>query len=211
MSQALTEQEIEKLTRKFNLIDTDGDGYFSLDDYLAYLTQKRQNQTTVGAALYTTRVGFCKVKKKTKELIGNSSQLKFEKNLYIKVKTISKSTENSAKGWKQFLYKPYYENNCLMLKCFDQQCGGAHIEEFDMDFRKLKTVDVQLLQDNEKSRYWFIWKVSSLPHEFACTSQRDLEEWTQNIRYLHNRIVVSKAKIKAAEASGLAPKKKNKT
>jgi len=62
----------------------------------------------------------------------------------------------------------------------------------------------------KKSRYWFIWKVSCLPHEYACTSQRDFEEWTQNIRYLHNRIAVSKAKIKAAEVSGLTPKEAKK-
>jgi len=80
----LTDQEIEKLKRKFALIDTDGDGHFSLDDYLSYLTQKRQNQTNLGAALYTTRVGFNRVKKKTKELVGDGSELKFEKNIVHK-------------------------------------------------------------------------------------------------------------------------------
>jgi len=53
-----------------------------------------------------------------------------------------------------------------------------------------------------------VWKISALPHEFACSSQRNFEEWTQNIRYLHNRIALSKATIKAAELSGLAPKNK---
>jgi len=159
--------------------------------------------------LHSTRAGFNIVKKRTKELVGDS-ELKFEKTVYIKVKVLSKlTTDESGKGWKQFLFKPHYENNSIMLKCFDLQSGGVHIEEFDMDFNKMKTVDIQQIQDEDKKNpYWFVWKISALPHEFACTSQRDLEEWTQNIRYLHNRIAVSKAKIKAAEVSGIAPKKK---
>eukprot|EP01124_Arcella_intermedia_P029278 TRINITY_DN6141_c0_g1_i1.p1 TRINITY_DN6141_c0_g1~~TRINITY_DN6141_c0_g1_i1.p1 ORF type:complete len:378 (-),score=123.83 TRINITY_DN6141_c0_g1_i1:624-1727(-) len=200
----LTELEIEKFKKKFTEIDKDGDGYFTLDDYLLYLTEKKRNQTGMESALHNTIVGIQKVKKKTKEFV-NAAELKFEKSVYIKVVILSKN--ENERGWKQFLYKPYYEENAIMLRCFDIQNGYAPAPDYDIDFHKLKTVDVQHLEEGDKkNQYWFPWRVSSLPHEYACTSLRDLEEWTQNIRYLHNRIAVSKARIKAAETSGLISK-----
>jgi len=198
--------ELERIKKKFNSIDTDGDGYFSLDDYLYYLTQKLQTQTSVGAAIYNTKIGISKIKKMTKDV--DTKHLKFAKTVCIKSKILSKnSPDGYTYGWKQYRYKPYYENNSIILKCFDDMNGSTRIKEYDMDFNKMKTSDVQLIEDNDKKgRYWITFKVSSLPHEYACSSQKDYEEWTQNIRYLHNRIAVAKAKVKAAEVSGLLPK-----
>jgi len=195
---------LEKYKKKFDLIDTDGDGYFTLDDYLAFLYHKKINHSSVEAAIYKSKTGIHKVKKKTKELTS-AKELKFQKTIYIRVSVISKtSTEN--KQFKEFLYRPYYENNSITLKCFDHN-GETHFEEYDLDFTKMPTVEIiHLEEEDKKNRYWTIWKLSCLPHEFACSSSRDLEEWTQTIRYLHNRVALSKARIIAAEVRGIAPK-----
>jgi len=49
-----------------------------------------------------------------------------------------------------------------MLKCFDQQSGGVHIEEFDLDFNKMKTVEIQMINDEEKKKSVLVYLESVL-------------------------------------------------
>jgi len=152
MSVKVDNSDVERYKKKFDLIDTDGDGYFTLDDYLAYLYHKKINHSSVEAAIYSTKTGLHKVKKKTKEFTG-AKELKFQKNVYIRVNIITKTTQenNSKSTWKEFLYKPYYEHNSITLRCFEEH-GNAHIVEYDLDFTKMPTVEIIPLEEEDKKK-----------------------------------------------------------